>query len=178
MQKRALERKPLAHPTRKTGDVVVSAIGKVRARERRPDDRLGIEAVQPREEFEVLPGGELGVEVKFVRQEANPFPQFRSGRPGRQVAVTYCSRARRDKRREHANDRGFAGAVRSEKAEDLAARDRQRDLRYGATPAKIAREARYFDAVEVQGHDGMASSVSSDPYNCSSDAMSASRRSV
>ena len=78
--KRAFEREPLPHAARKARHVVVAAVGQAGRLERRRYDRCArIDAVQPREERQVLARGQLGIEVQLVREQADSTAQRRTG---------------------------------------------------------------------------------------------------
>ena len=81
-----------------------------------------------------------------------------AGLARRAVAVADRAARRRDERGEHADQRGLAGAVRAEQAEDLAARDASSETRdTRAPPAEMARDVGQLDAVEVEGSRARAS---------------------
>ena len=81
VQQRALEREPLAHAAREPRHLVVGAIGEAgggqraidRVRARRDRDSCA-------KNVEVLPGGELGIEVKLVREQADALAQLSAER--------------------------------------------------------------------------------------------------
>ena len=71
VQQRPLERRAAAACRARTPTPVVGAIGQAGALERRVDGGRGVEAVQPREELEILPRGQLGIQVQLVREQAD-----------------------------------------------------------------------------------------------------------
>ena len=68
-------------PRENARHLIVAAIREIRP----PRAPLGtmpdaVEAVQAREELEVLPRGQLGIEMEFVREHADPAANVRAGR--------------------------------------------------------------------------------------------------
>ena len=61
VQQRALQREPLPHAARETADRIVRTIGEARRVEGRVDKGARVEAVELREELQVLPRGQLRV---------------------------------------------------------------------------------------------------------------------
>ena len=88
VQQRALERQALPHPAGEPGDRVAGAVCEARLPERALHARRRVvEAVEPREEREVFAGGEFGIEVEVVAEQAQAAPQARPGRAGVHSAV-------------------------------------------------------------------------------------------
>jgi hypothetical protein len=111
VQQRALEREPLTHAARERADGFVTAIGQTRRRERFVDRRARVEAVELREEAQVLARRQLRIQVQLVREEPDARPQRRAKPPRGRVAVADFAFRRRGKRRQHGDERRFAGPV-------------------------------------------------------------------
>jgi hypothetical protein len=145
MQERSLEGQPLTHAARKPRDLIVGPIDQPRAFESRRNCRLRVEAVEFGGKGEVLPGGQLRVEVQLVRQQADASAKRRSAVARRLVAVPHVPRAGRDERREDADECGFARAVRAEQADDVPRCERQGNLGQRPAPAEVSRHVGQVD---------------------------------
>jgi hypothetical protein len=75
VQQRALEGETLAHPAREPRHVIVGPIGQPRRVQGAIDCVTGFKPVEPRKKREILPGGQFGVKVKFVCEQADGSPQ-------------------------------------------------------------------------------------------------------
>src|SRR5262245_1901462 len=138
MQKRSLQRQALAHPARERRDVVVGSIGQAGAVEGGINRVPNVETVQLGKESEVLPRGQLWIEVQLVRKQPDPRPQSTT-KPSRVVvSVANLTGAGGHERGHHADERGLAGAVRAEEAHDLAAPRRECDARHSATASEVS----------------------------------------
>src|SRR5205823_8624798 len=113
VQQRALERQPLPHPTRESGDVVVSPIYEVRSVEGPVNRRSRLEAVQTGKKGQILPRRQLRVKVQLVREDADSVPERRRRSGERLIAVADLTARRRHQRSQHTEQRRFAGAVRA-----------------------------------------------------------------
>ena len=71
MQQGTFEREALAHAAREPRDLLMPAVGQPRAVERGVNAGAVLDAVQPGEEVEVLPGRQFGIQMQFVRQQTD-----------------------------------------------------------------------------------------------------------
>ena len=137
-------------PAREPGHAIVRAIGQARRRQRLVDARLdGRHAVQPSEELQVFARREVAVEKQIVAEHADPAAQRVARVTGRAPAVAHVPARRPHERREHAEQRRLAGAVRTEQADDFSRRDRAGDVRQRAAPPVVARDVADLDAIEI-----------------------------
>ena len=105
-----------------------------------------------REEPEILSRGELRVEVQLVREQTDARPQ-RGAQPARQlVAVADLAFRRRGQRREHRDERGFAGPVRTEQSDDVAGARGKGNVRQRAAAPEVARDVDDLNGIEVDAH--------------------------
>ncbi len=100
----------------------------VRAR----DALVARQPLEGRLEAQVLPAREQRIERGLLQRGADRLPDIRPLFGDVEAADARDSRRRRQQRREHQHGRRFAGAVRTEKAVDLARRDREVDAVDGA----------------------------------------------
>ena len=157
---RDLEAPP--HAPRQRGGKGVGAVGEADGFEQlrralaapRPGD-----AVQPGVNAHILGAGELGVAGHVLRND----PDAGAHRVGvaNDIVPGHDRRAAggRHQRRQHADERALARAVRSEQAEDLAALDREADVIHRQQRAKALADAFDLDRDAVWGlalrfHDG------------------------
>ena len=90
---------------------------------------------------EIFADGQLAIETRMLKHNTEPPPHC-SGFARQVVAEESCaSRLNRRQRREQLEERGFAAAVGSKEAKDLAARDRERYIaeRFAIAVAKAER---------------------------------------
>ena len=125
------EPQALAHAAREGGDALVGHLVELHALERRGDLPLALgsrDADQARRVAQVVGGGEVVVEADRVRQIADA--ALDRERLARRVVAEHARGAGRDlaQAEQHQDGGGLAGAVRAEQAENLAARDRERDV--------------------------------------------------
>src|SRR6185295_9480737 len=73
-----------------------------------------------------------------------------------EAAVGHRSARWGDERRQHAQERRFARAVRAEQAEDVAGAEREGHARHRLAAAEVPREIGDVDVVEVEGHGSPA----------------------
>ena len=109
-------------PREKPDTGVVGAVAQSGALQRLHGPRGGVgEAVQPAEEHQVLARSQLGIEEQVVAEHADARAEARR-RPCRRCALPYFDRAvgGREQRGQDGEQRGLAGAVRAEQADDLA----------------------------------------------------------
>ena len=116
-------------------------------------------AVQPGVNAYIFGAGELGVAGHVLRNHANA-GAHRVG-VANDIVPGHDRRAAggRHQRRQHADERALARAVRSEQAEDLAALDREADVIHRQQRAKALADAFDLDRDAVWGlalrfHDG------------------------
>ena len=129
---RALEADPLPHAAREAADGIAGAIAQPRPVERLGDARLGIgDAVQRGEEAQVLGRGQLRVEPGIVAQPADA-PAHRRGRRTGALAVHDPAARRTGAPGREPQERGLAGAVRSEDAGEAAGAAGEGDPRQDA----------------------------------------------
>jgi hypothetical protein len=88
--------------------------------------------------IEVLPRGELGVEVQFVGQHPDTRPYRRTSTCGAGVAIGDRAGRRRHQRGHHPQQRRFSSAVRTEQADDVAGGCTERDVGHGAASSEMA----------------------------------------
>ena len=192
MQQRPFEREALTHAARKAT---------TRCRRRGPRaPRAPAPARRLSSRVEVRTAARRTPDSGAPSARGTDAVRARGGRCGRErrardsspstAAVADRAARRRDERGQHADQRGFAGAVRPEQSEDVAAVDGERHMRDGAAPAEMTRDVGQLDASEIDTVDTLrtpradraarslrarcrqrlASSVSSAPYTCSSAA--------
>src|SRR2546428_4592282 len=137
MEKRTLEREPLAQPARKSRNLVVAPIAQPRRVERPIDCLVGVQAVEPGKKGQILARGQFRVQVQLVRQEADSLPQRRRHAARRVVAVVDAAARRSDQCREDADESRLPGAIGTEEADDLARPRRERDTREGPAPSVV-----------------------------------------
>ena len=75
VQQRSFERQTLPHPARERADGIAGAIAQTRGFERFVNQSARIEPVELREERQVLPRGQLRIEMEFVCEQADARPQ-------------------------------------------------------------------------------------------------------
>ena len=149
VQQRALEREALPHAARKSVHRVVGAIREPGTLERSVDDAGRIQTVQLREELQILARREFRIKVQLVREQADSPPQRRAEVARRRVAEPDVAGGGRGERGQDADQRGLAGAVRPEQAEDVAGARGQRDVRERAAPAVVSRNIVQSNGIEV-----------------------------
>ena len=145
MQKRALERHPLPHATRKVRQRIVGAVNDAGAFERPIDDFLPVQPVQPGKEREILARRQLRVQVELVGQQADMPPKLGAQLADGAVTVSHFPAAGRHQRGEHADERGLPGAVRPEQSDDFSGPGSERECRERAAAAEMARDAEHTD---------------------------------
>jgi hypothetical protein len=150
VQQRALQRQPLAHPARKRRHGIVCARGEIRVLQRVADGTLDVaDAIEPREEAEVLGRGQLLIEIEIVAEETDARAEGRA-RPSRIViAVADGPAVRRQQRRGNRQQRALPCAVRPKQGDDLPCAHGQRHAGERAAPAEMARDVRESQAGEV-----------------------------
>ena len=153
VQQGAFERQALTHPSREPGDRVVGAIGQA-GMGKRADHSLArvVEAVQPREELEVLARGQLRIEIQVVAEQAEAGPEPRARRAGVERAVVHLPRRRREQRRQNRQQRRLPCPVRPEQAEDRAGAAGETHAGQRAPPAEVPRDVVDHEAIEVTLH--------------------------
>ncbi len=151
MQQRAFEREPLPHAAGKPRHFIVCPIGQLRALERRRHRVAGVEPVEPREEGEILPRGELRIQMQFMREQPDALAK-RVVSECHGVAEAELAGGRRDQRRQDADERRFACAVRPEQADDVAGVGRQGNASERTPPAEMPRDLGQLDAIEIGNH--------------------------
>ena len=155
MQQRAFEREPLAHAAREPGHFVAAALRQARRFERLRDDGDRLDAVQPREELQVLARRQLGIEMELVSEQADAAADLGTRLACQPVAVADDAAGRRHQRGQHADDGGLAGAVGTEQPQNVAGVDGERDARNRPAPAEVTRHVGQLDALEVKAHAAM-----------------------
>ena len=150
MEQRTLQRQSLAHSTREPLDDVIRPIGQCGASQRlaHPLGR-SIQAVQPREELEVLSGRQLGVQLEVVGEKANLCPERCAGLTRRLIPVTHLTCRRLGQRRQQPEQGRLAGTVRSEQPDDLPGRTGQRDVGQRPPTPVDAGDVRDGDLLEI-----------------------------
>ena len=85
---------------------------------RQPGRQRGFRgAVGPRAERQVLPHGQVAVQAQTLRHVTEPAPVLAVGRAAEQLDA---AGGQRDEAQEHPDQRGLAGSVGTEQADDLA----------------------------------------------------------
>jgi hypothetical protein len=108
-----------------------------------------VEAEQPAHQIEQLRARQVVVEVRVLRQEAEPLLDLSIGdRPAEDARLP---RRREDEPHQHLERRGLAGAVGAEEAEDLVLLDGETDVGDGAH--LLAEEAERERLLQVIGFD-------------------------
>ena len=149
MHQRGREREPLLPAAGERARESIAIRPDVREIDRPLHSLFSFGALEPidgAEEIEVLVDGEIAIKRERLRDVAdvlaNELAVFFDV-----VAVDSCVTFRRhEQAAEDADERRFAGAVRTEQTEDLAARNLQRDVVERAKRAEVFRDVLHVDA--------------------------------
>src|SRR3954454_2706163 len=101
--------------------------------------------------------------MQFVREQANARSQSGAEASRRLTAVADFSLRRSRQRREHRDQRGFAGAVRAQQAENVARSGGERDVCDRAPAAEMARDIDDLYGLEVDARVGRQAQVALRP---------------
>jgi hypothetical protein len=137
-------------PREKLEKAGVSAIGKAGAGERPVGGVAGLgRSVERREEGEVLAGRQLGIEVHIVAEHVDARAQRGAAGGGIAIAVAHAAGRRPQQRAENREERGLAGAIRSEQTEHTAGARGEGDAGERLSAPEMARDVLDGDFVEV-----------------------------
>ena len=131
MHHRARDRQALHHPAGEAEDELVGAVRELKTLEKALRAARALRGRDPEVravEEEDLARGQREVEVRPLRHDADPPLDGDSADPDLLLADPGAARRRPDARRQHADRRRLAGAVRAEQAEDLAGPDLERQV--------------------------------------------------
>ena len=121
MEQRALECQPLSHAPRIRSNPIVGAVLEPRVTERGGDARVAIrQSIQPPIKLKVFSPREVVVEKLVVAEHADARTQAVAKVVCDLIAVPHFPAARSDECRQHAEQRRFASAIRSEESHDVA----------------------------------------------------------
>ena len=152
VHQRALEGEPLPHAARKRRDGIVCAIRKPGVLERAVDNSARFEAKKTGKERQILARRQFRIEMELVREEPDTAPDRSVIGPGDMLAVPDSAAGRRDQCREECNERGLAGAIWSQQADDVAGLCREREVRDGTAPPEVPGNIIEGYAIEVEAH--------------------------
>jgi hypothetical protein len=113
--------------------------------------RCAAEAVDAREEAEVLQHGEFRVQRKTLCHVADASARFRRCSQKVRACDLRLARGGTKQAAQHAEDSGLAGAVRTQQAEDLAASDGETDVIHCGEGAEAADEVGDGDGTLLGG---------------------------
>ncbi len=141
------------HAARQMPDLFVAPLGQLHRREQVGDEALALlprHAVQFGKDDQVFLDAQLEIARHRLRNDADRFPYAVRLLDDIEAVDQRAARGRHEQRRQHPDQRGLAGAIRAEQAEDFSFGDGKRDPLHGREVAEAFDDVPDFDGVHVR----------------------------